>query len=137
MRLTIETQIIMSKENLSIAEILTIGSDPTAKYALSTAHPMYAKGAIMAGLEYKSKNKDTVFEVMYYGEALFGLLEDEDLIELTGLAKEAGVRILACENAIEKLEIDKTKLPSNVEFVSNSFIYFFGLQELGYRCMSV
>lgn len=114
-------------------EIVKAGTS-AEQYAFITANANFMQGAIMTGAKLIEQNKDTAFEIVLLGKVLKDISTDRDLFNfIENNGSEAGVRITICESALNKLKLDKADFPKNVHFTPNAFIYYYGLQALGYN----
>jgi len=107
------------------------------KYALLVQNSNHFMASVMTGEEYKTKSDDIQFEIVLIGKVVKDLAVNETLIPLIEKAKKLGIRIVVCEFAMNKLGIKKSDYHSYVQTTSNGFTYLFGLQENGFKTISL
>src|SRR5690554_5816508 len=107
------------------------------KYALLVQNSKHFMVSVMTGEEYKTKNTDIQFEIVLIGEVVKDLAEKEDLKPFIQKAGKAGIKIVVCEFAMNKLGVNKSQYHSSILTTPNSFTYLFGLQELGFKTITL
>lgn len=93
--------------------------------------------SVMTGEQYKAKSKSIQFEIILIGPIVKDLAEKEALKPFIEKAKNSGIKIVVCEFAMEKLGVKKSQYPSSVLTTPNGFTYIFGLQELGFKSITL
>lgn len=107
------------------------------KYALLVQNSKHFMVSVMTGEEYKTKNTGIQFEIVLIGEVVKDLAEKEDLKPFIEKAQKAGVKIVVCEFAMEKLGVKKSQYQPSILTTPNGFTYLFGLQELGFKTITL
>lgn len=107
------------------------------KYALLVQNSKHFMVSIMTGEEYKTKNTGIQFEIVLIGEVVKDLAEKEDLKPFIEKAQKTGVKIVVCEFAMEKLGVKKSQYQPSILTTPNGFTYLFGLQELGFKTITL
>ena len=107
------------------------------KYALLVQNSKHFMVSVMTGEEYKTKNTGIQFEIVLIGEVVKDLAEKEDLKPFIEKAGKAGIKIVVCEFAMEKLGVKKSQYQPSIRTTPNGFTYLFGLQELGFKTITL
>lgn len=108
------------------------------KYALLVMSVQHLKSAIKTGIELKTYSPKIDIQIISCGELVRDISKDKDLQNLTlNAITKNGLKILICGLSIEQLKIDKTLLPIEIPVTKNGLIYLFGLQELGYKSITL
>jgi len=107
------------------------------KYALMVQKSNHLMAAIMTGEGFKNKSADIQFEVVLIGKVVKELATNEELQPFVEKAEKLGIRIVVCEFAMNKLGVEKSDYHPSVLTTSNGFTYFFGLQENGFKIISL
>lgn len=107
------------------------------KYALLVQNPKHFMVSVMTGEEYKAKSPKIEFEIVLIGEVVKDLAEKEDLKPFIQKAEKAGIKIVVCEFAMEKLGVKKSQYQPSILTTPNGFTYLFGLQELGFKTITL
>ena len=107
------------------------------KYAILVQNEPHFMASVMTGEQYKAKSKSIQFEIILIGPIVKDLAEKEALKPFIEKAKNSGIKIVVCEFAMEKLGVKKSQYPSSVLTTPNGFTYIFGLQELGFKSITL
>ena len=107
------------------------------KYAILVQNSMHFMVSVMTGEEYKTKNTGIQFEIVLIGEVVKDLAENPELKPFIEKAQKAGVKIVVCEFAMEKLGVKKSQYQPSILTTPNGFTYLFGLQELGFKTITL
>lgn len=107
------------------------------KYAILVQNSKHFMVSVMTGEEYKTKNTGIQFEIVLIGEVVKDLAEKEDLKPFIEKAQKTGVKIVVCEFAMEKLGVKKSQYHSSILTTPNGFTYLFGLQESGFKTITL
>lgn len=107
------------------------------KYALLVQNSKHFMVSVMTGEEYKTENPDIQFEIVLIGEVVKDLAEKEDLKPFIEKAQKTGVKIVVCEFAMNKLGVKKSQYKPSILTTPNGFTYLFGLQELGFKTITL
>lgn len=107
------------------------------KYAILVQNEPHFMASVMTGEQYKAKSKSIQFEIILIGPIVKDLAEKEALKPFIEKAKNSGIKIVVCEFAMEKLGVKKSQYQSSVLTTPNGFTYIFGLQELGFKSITL
>lgn len=107
------------------------------KYALLVRNVQHLKAAIITGKELKTKYPDIQFEIVACGELVKSIAETTDLQNLIHESLEKEVKVLVCGLSIRQLNIDATAIPKTIPLTENGLIYIFGLQENGFKTITL
>lgn len=108
------------------------------KYVLLVMNPKHLKVAIMTGERFKDKSKKIDFQIVTCGEVVKEIFTNEELKKTVMEAvQKYGLKIVVCGLTVKQLNIDKTLLPTETPIVNNGIVYAFGLEELGYKSISI
>lgn len=107
------------------------------KYAILVKKAQHLKAAILTGNDFKARSEKIDFQIVVCGELVKELTTNEELKQLVNQASENGVRILACGLSIRQLSVDASLLPFSMSQTDNGLIYLFGLQEKGYKTITL
>ncbi|WP_164112553.1 MULTISPECIES: DsrE family protein [Sphingobacterium] len=107
------------------------------KYAILVQNPMHLMASVMTGQEYKAKNKAVQFEIVLIGEVVKDMAESKQLEATIRKAENSGIRLVVCEFAMNKLGIKKSQYDTSIHTTPNGFTYLFGLQELGFKTITL
>jgi intracellular sulfur oxidation DsrE/DsrF family protein len=59
------------------------------------------------------------------------------LLALVEDCKNAGIQMVICQNAMKALNVTKPDLHPYIETTSSGFLYMFGLQENGFKVVTL
>ena len=107
------------------------------KYALLVQNSMHFMVSVMTGEEYKTKSSDIQFEIVLIGEVVKDLAEKEDLKHFIQKAEKAGIKIVVCEFAMEKLGVKKSQYQPSILTTPNGFTYLFFFFLLGFKTITL
>ncbi len=107
------------------------------KYAILVQNPMHLMASVMTGAEYKSKDKAVQFEIVLIGQVVKDLAENKELESTIQSAEKSGIRLVVCEFAMNKLGVKKSQYHPSIYTTPNGFTYLFGLQELGFKTITL
>lgn len=107
------------------------------KYAILVPNANYFKAAVMTGKALKSQNPKLDFEIVLISAAVKDLAVDESLIPFIETSKKEGIRIVICEFAMNHFEVNRADYHNSIETTPDGFIYMFGLQESGFKTISL
>lgn len=123
-------------QNLTTSQVVNaIKKD--GKYAILVQNSMHFMVSVMTGEEYKAKSPKIEFEIVLIGEVVKDLAENPELKPFIEKAQKAGVKIVVCEFAMEKLGVKKSQYQPSIRTTPNGFTYLFGLQELGFKTITL
>lgn len=107
------------------------------KYAILAQSSRHLTGAVLAGAEIKEDFPDVQFVVGMAGPVVKELAEDEDLKEAVETAKRYGIKLIVCEFAMNRLNVKKTDYDGYIQTTPNVYRYMFGIQEVGFKILSL
>lgn len=108
------------------------------KYAMLVMKAQHLKAGIETGIAFKSKNEKIDFQIVACGMLVQEISEDTELQNLIkNSVADHKLKILVCGLSIQQFGVDKTLLPDATPITDNGLIYMFGLQELGYRSITL
>lgn len=107
------------------------------KYALLVSNANYFSPAVISGAEMKANHPKMKFEIVLVGPVVKDLADDPNLISFIEISEKAGIRIVVCEFAMKKMGVTKADYPSSIETTPDGFVYLFGLQENGFKTISL
>ena len=87
--------------------------------------------------ELKTKYPKLDFEIVLIGPVVKDLAEDASLQSFIAKAEKLGVRIVVCEFAMQHFGVTKSQYHRSIETTPNGFTYIFGLQENGYKTLTL
>ncbi|EGV42302.1 hypothetical protein BZARG_389 [Bizionia argentinensis JUB59] len=126
----------VTAQSLSVSDIEnSIKKD--GKYAILVSNVRYFQAAVMTGQELKSNNPKMDFEVVLIGPVVKDLATDEGLKSFIDTSEKAGIRLVVCEAAMNHFELKKTDYNGSIKFTPDGFVYFFGLQENGFKTITL
>ena len=107
------------------------------KYAILVNNARHFDVSVMTGETYKKKSTQIQFEIVMVGKVIRDLTTDQRLIATAKKADSLGIRLVACEFAMKNLGVKKSELPHVVLTTANAFTYIFGLQENGFKVITL
>lgn len=107
------------------------------KYAILVQNSKHFMVSVMTGEEYKVKSPKIQFEIVLIGDVVKDLAENPELKPFIEKAQKTGVKIVVCEFAMEKLGVKKSQYQPSIRTTPNGFTYLFGLQELGFKTITL
>lgn len=72
------------------------------------------------------------FQVVIYGKTVQELTDPEIVKKIMTKAKNADIRLIACNMALEKFEVNTGDIPEEFEVVDNAFTHILQMQKQGY-----
>lgn len=108
------------------------------KYALLVRNAEHLKAAIQTGMEYKTKSEKIDFQIVICGKVMQEITTNQEILsQIQSAINQKHLKILACGLSLKKLDINPTLLPSEMTSTTNGLTYIFGLQELGYKTITL
>ncbi|TYB71530.1 DsrE family protein [Bizionia gelidisalsuginis] len=107
------------------------------KYAMLVSNARYFQAAVRTGVGLKANNQDMDFEVVLIGPVVKDLATDEGLKSTIEAGKKAGIRIVVCEAAMNYFKLKHKDFHRSIAFTPDGFIYMFGLQESGFKTITL
>ncbi len=107
------------------------------KYALLVRSSQHLKAAIMTGEDFKARSEKIDFRIVMCGELVKELSDNDSLKNMVGEASGRGLKILACGLSVKQLSVDRSRLPESVSITENGLIYMFGLEENGFKTITL
>lgn len=108
-------------------------------YVMSTGVAGYVPAIIMTAVEMKKEEGSSFgdFQIVIYGEAVKQFGQKEEAEKLIEMAKNAGAKLVLCEFAMQKFNMDKSLLPAGLDYVGNAFKHAITLQKQGYYALGL
>jgi putative oxidoreductase len=107
------------------------------KYAILAGNYKHFEGSVRTGLRMRKGNPNLQFQIVLIGIVVKEITSDKQLLALVEDCKSAGIQIVICQNAMKALNVTKSDLHPYIETTSSGFVYMFGLQENGYKVISL
>ena len=107
------------------------------KYAILVPNARYFQAAVMTGKTLKTNNPNMDFEIVLISAVAKDLATDESLTSFIEISEKVGVRIVVCESAMNHFGVKKSDYHPYIETTPDGFVYFFGLQENGFKTISL
>ncbi|MCP9770991.1 hypothetical protein EGI22_24055 [Lacihabitans sp. LS3-19] len=107
------------------------------KYAILAGNYKHFEGSVRTGLRMRNGNPDLQFQIVLIGMVVKEITTDEHLLALVEDCKTAGIQIVICQNAMKALSVTKADLHPYIETTSSGFLYMFGLQENGFKVITL
>lgn len=107
------------------------------KYAILAGNYKHFEGSVRTGLRMRKGNPNLQFQIVLIGMVVKEITTDAQLLALVEDCKTAGIQIVICQNAMKALNVTKSDLHPYIETTSSGFVYMFGLQENGYKVISL
>lgn len=125
-----------SAQSLSVSAIeKSVKSD--GKYAILVPNARYLQAAVMTGNELKGNNPKMDFEIVVISAAAKDLASDVSLKSFIDISENVRIRIVVCESAMNHFKVNKSDFHSSIETTPDGFAYVFGLQENGFKTISL
>lgn len=126
----------VAAQSLSVAAVEnSIKKD--GKYAILVSNARYFQAAVMTGEGLKANNPKIDFEVVLIGPVVKDLAKDESLNSFIETSEKVGIRIAVCEAAMNHFEVKKSDYHSSIKTTPDGFVYLFGLQENGFKAITL
>ncbi|MBJ7880191.1 DsrE family protein [Gelidibacter salicanalis] len=107
------------------------------KYAILVSNARYFEAAVRTGEGLKAKSPEMDFEVVLVGPVVKDLATDESLKSSIKTSEASGIRIVVCEAAMNHFKLKQTDYDATITFTPDGFVYMFGLQESGYKTITL
>jgi intracellular sulfur oxidation DsrE/DsrF family protein len=107
------------------------------KYAILAGNYKHFEGSVRTGLRMRNGNPDLQFQIVLIGMVVKEITTDAHLLSLVEDCKTAGIEIVICQNAMKALNVSKSDLHPYIETTSSGFLYMFGLQENGFKVITL
>jgi intracellular sulfur oxidation DsrE/DsrF family protein len=107
------------------------------KYAILAGNYKHFEGSVRTGLRMRNGNPDLQFQIVLIGIVVKEITTDAHLLSLVEDCKTAGIEIVICQNAMKALNVSKSNLHPYIETTSSGFLYMFGLQENGFKVITL
>ncbi|HLV13907.1 MAG TPA: DsrE family protein [Xanthomarina sp.] len=126
----------MMAQSLSVSDIEnSVKKD--GNYAILVSNSRYFQAAVRTGVGLKASNPELNFEVVLIGPVVKDVATDESLMSTIETSEKAGIRLVVCEAAMNHLKLKKSDFHSSIAFSPDGFIYLFGLQENGFKTITL
>ncbi|TYB78853.1 DsrE family protein [Bizionia myxarmorum] len=107
------------------------------KYALLVSNARYFQAAVMTGKGFKANNPKMDFEIVLIGPVVKDLAKDESLKSFIETSEKVGIRLVVCEAAMNHFELKNGDFHNSIQFSPDGFVYMFGLQESGFKTITL
>lgn len=107
------------------------------KYAILVPNARYFQAAVMSGQTLKANNPKIDFQIILISAVVKDLATDENLKPFIEMSEKSGISIVVCESAMKHFEVKKSDYPSSVKTTPDGFAFIFGLQELGFKTITL
>lgn len=107
------------------------------KYAILVPNARYFQAAVMTGKALKTNNPKMDFEIVVISAVAKDLATDESLKSFIEISEKVGVRIVVCESAMNHFGVKKSDYHLSIKTTPDGFAYMFGLQERGYKTITL
>lgn len=107
------------------------------KYAILASNSRYFQAAVKTGVGLKAKNQEVDFEIVLIGPVVKDLAQDESLKSVIEMGEKIGIRIVVCEFAMEHAGLEQEDFHNSIQFTPDGFLYLFGLEEVGYKTITL
>lgn len=107
------------------------------KYALLVDNAKYLMGAIYTGIDFKKQSSQIQYEIVLIGPVVKELMANEELLNALEAAHASELRIVICEAAMKKHQLPHHDFHPSVYFTGNGFQYIWGLQDQGFKVLTL
>lgn len=107
------------------------------KYAILVPNARYFQAAVMTGKTLKTNHPNIEFVIVVISAVAKDLATDKSLTPFIETSEKVGVRIVVCESAMHHFNVKKSDYHPSIETTPDGFVYFFGLQENGFKTISL
>ena len=107
------------------------------KYAILVPNARYFQAAVMSGKTLKANHPKLDYEIVVISAVAKDLATDESMKSFIEMSEEAGIRIVVCESAMKHFGVNKSDYHPSIKTTPDGFAYMFGLQESGYKTISL
>ena len=126
----------MNAQELTIAQVEnSIQKD--GRYAMLVRNAEHLQAAVKTGADLIKDNPGLDFQIVVCGALVKDIAGNAATRELMDRAEKEGVIILACGISLKKFNIAAADLPRTVQVTENGLLYIFGLQENGYKTITL
>lgn len=126
----------LSAQELTVAQIEnSIKKD--GKYAMLVRNAEHLEASVKTGAELIKQNPSIAFQIVVCGPLVKDIADVAAMRQLMYRAEEEGVTVLACGISMKKFNIAAADLPRSVKVTENGLLYIFGLQENGYKTITL
>lgn len=107
------------------------------KYAILAQSARHLTGAVLVGAEMKESHPEIQFVIGMAGDVVKDLAEDQSLKETVEKAEKYGIKLVVCEFAMNRLNVKKSDYHAYIETTPNVYRFMLGIQELGFKTLSL
>ena len=126
----------MNAQELTIAQVEnSIQKD--GRYAMLVRNAEHLQAAVKTGADLIKDNPGLDFQIVVCGALVKDIAGNAATRELMDRAEKEGAIILACGISLKKFNIAAADLPRTVQVTENGLLYIFGLQENGYKTITL
>jgi intracellular sulfur oxidation DsrE/DsrF family protein len=126
----------LSAQELTVAEVEnSIKTD--GKYAMLVRNAEHLQASVKTAAGLIKDNPGLHFQIVVCGPLVKDVAGDAATRELMDRAEKEGVAVLVCGISMKKFNITAADLPHSVQVTENGLLYIFGLQEHGYKTITL
>lgn len=107
------------------------------KYAMLVSNARYFQAAVRTGETLKGNSKNLDFQVVLIGPVVKELATNGDLKASIEASEKSGIRLVVCEAAMYHFKLKHNDFNESIAFTPDGFIYMFGLQENGFKVITL
>lgn len=126
----------VSAQSLSVTAIEN-AVKKDGKYAMLVSNARYFQAAVRTGEALKANSQDLDFQVVLIGPVVKELATNGELKSSIKASEKAGIRIVVCEAAMHHFKLKHNDFHKSIAFTPDGFVYMFGLQESGFKAITL
>ncbi len=107
------------------------------KYALMVMTQQHLKAALLTGTDFLNTSSAIDFQIVVCGAIVKEISTNDALKAEINQHVEKGLSVLICGLTLQNLKLDASSMPEKAGITQNGITYFFGLQEMGYKTLSL
>lgn len=126
----------LSAQELTVAEVEnSIKAD--GKYAILVRNAEHLQASVKTAAGLIKDNPGLQFKIVVCGPLVKDVAGDAATRGLMDSAEKEGVTVLACGISMKKFNIAAADLPRSAQVTENGLLYIFGLQENGFKTITL
>jgi intracellular sulfur oxidation DsrE/DsrF family protein len=126
----------VTAQKLSVNEVEnSIKAD--GKYAMLVRNVEHLQASVKTAAGLIKDNPGLDFQIVVCGPLVKEVAGNAATRELMDRAEKEGMIILACGISMKKFNVSAADLPRSVQVTENGLLYIFGLQENGYKTITL
>lgn len=107
------------------------------KYAVMVPSANYFQAAVMTGQTLKAKYPKAEFQIVLISAVVKDVATEESLKSFVEMSEKAQIRLVVCEFAMMHLKMKKEDYHPSIFTTPDGFAYMLGLQEMGFKTISL